>query len=376
VPVSLLTGRYGTTRTPRLNISVEPIEHWWLRFGYGETAKTPTLSYLYPGPKYFDLVNLNYYAANPAERLTIVTTRVISPITSQLRSYVTTKREIGIDWKNDVWNMSVTGYSETTHGAFGTNRFVASLPYVQYSVIQSNPGAPPTVAPSVVDTFLAAYDAPVNTKVIDNRGIELIAELPEIRSLRLFISINGAWQMTRSNDNAPFINTDILFSTTTVPSRVGVYPSQGNQTERIMTSIRLIHRIPEIKLVVSLLAQTVWREKDVPVGYSPYPIGWISKAGLYTALSAAEARSATYSGLVRVYSPQALLENSKKTALWLFNLRVTKEAVPGVQFSFFVNNLLDHRPLYKSERTGGFIRRNPEIFFGGELLFSLWGDAQ
>jgi outer membrane receptor protein involved in Fe transport len=373
VPISLFRGRYGTTRTPRFNVSVEPREHLWLRFGYGETAKVPTLSHLYPGPRYFDLVNLNYYATNPAERLTIVTTRIIEPQTAHVRPFITTKREFGVDWKDDEWNATLTGYSESTVGAFGTNRFVASLPYERYAVVQTNIGTPPTVAPASVDTFMAAYDAPVNTKSIENRGIEVTAEFPEIRALRLLISVNGAWQFTRSNDNAPFINTDILFSTTTVPSRIGVYPSQGIQAERIMTSIRFIGRIPEVSLVMSLLAQTVWRESDVPVGFSAYPVGTIDKAGVYSPLSESAARAPENAALVRPYSPQSLLANTKKTALWLFNLRVTKETAPGVQFSFFVNNLLNDRPLYKSERSGGFIRRNPELFFGGELLFSGWG---
>jgi outer membrane receptor for ferrienterochelin and colicin len=376
VPVSLFTGRYGTTRTPRINVAFEPMKDLWFRWGYGRTAKSPTLSFLSPGPRYFDLVNINYYAANRAERLTIVTTRIITPNTSQLRSYVTTKREAGVDWNYGGGSISLTGYHETTEGALGMNRFVASMPYLRYSVVQTNAGAAPTIAASSVDTFLAAYDAPVNTKSILNRGLELTSEFPEIRPLRLLISVNGAWQLSRSNDNAPFINTDILFSTTTVPSRVGVYPSQGTQTERIMSSIRFINRIPEIKLVVSLLAQTIWRESDVPVDFSPYPTGFIDKAGISTVLSADEARSPAYAGLVRPYSPQALLKNTKKTALWLFNLRFTKEAAPGIQFSFFVNNLLDDRPLYKSERTGAYSRRNPELFFGGELMLSGWGGAE
>ncbi|MFN3394229.1 MAG: TonB-dependent receptor domain-containing protein, partial [Candidatus Thermochlorobacter sp.] len=96
-PQGLFRGTFGEAISPRLNATVEVIDGIWLRGGYGVTVKSPTLSQLYPERKYFDLVGFNYFAPNPAERLVMITTRVIEPKNPNARYFSATKTELGLD---------------------------------------------------------------------------------------------------------------------------------------------------------------------------------------------------------------------------------------------------------------------------------------
>ncbi|RCR65567.1 TonB-dependent receptor [Larkinella punicea] len=86
---------------PRINSRLEVVPGGFLRAGYGWMYKAPTLSYLYPNPTYYDLVNFNYFATDPAERMVVMTTRRIVPDTRSVRSFKARKWEVGFDWASE-----------------------------------------------------------------------------------------------------------------------------------------------------------------------------------------------------------------------------------------------------------------------------------
>lgn len=96
-PSNLFQSKFKTLFLPRLNLAVEVQSNIWLRGGYGVAGKVPPLSYLYPGTIYFDLINFNYYAINPAERLVIITTRTIPLDGLKLDPYTSEKYELGLE---------------------------------------------------------------------------------------------------------------------------------------------------------------------------------------------------------------------------------------------------------------------------------------
>ncbi|MGH7540458.1 MAG: TonB-dependent receptor, partial [Gemmatimonadota bacterium] len=59
---------------PRLNVELSPLPWLRLRAGAGLTAKLPAVGDLFPGPQYFDVVNVNFFADDPAERLAVLST--------------------------------------------------------------------------------------------------------------------------------------------------------------------------------------------------------------------------------------------------------------------------------------------------------------
>ena len=355
--------------------AIEPVEKIWVRAGYGVTAKAPPLGYLYPNPRFFDLVGLNFFANNPAERLLIVTTRRIEPNTASLRAAENRKVEMGVDWSASFVNLSVTAFDEVTTGGFALARQVVPLTFPVFRVTQTNPGAPPAFAFDSTGKFLGQYDAPVNTRRIENQGVELTADFAEWKPIRTSLNLNLAWIYSRSTSDERFINTDALLSAS-ARGRVGIFNAgNGSERRRLVTSLRLIHRAPQVGLVVSFLAQTIWIDRDQPVGLSNFPIGFLDIDGNQTLLTEEQARSEEFADLRRGLNDVVFREENPP-ALWLFNIRVTKELSELLQVSFYANNALADRPLYAVNRNANptrliFQRRNPVLFFGAEIVLTL-----
>lgn len=374
-PTSLFTGKFGTVLAPRLNVAFEPIETLWLRAGYGVTAKAPPLAHLYPNPRFFDLVGLNFFANNPAERLLIVTTRRIEPNVSGLRPAENRKMEFGVDWSAPFATFSLTAFDELTTGGFALARQVVPLTFPVFRVTQTNPGAPPSFAFDSTGKFLGQYDAPTNARRIENQGIELTADFAEWKPIRTSLNVNLAWIYSRSTSDELFVNADALLSAS-ARGRTGVFNAgNGNERRRLVTSLRFIHRAPSVGLVVSFLAQTIWIDRDRPIGLSNFPIGFIDIDGNKTFLTEEQARSDEFADLRRGLN-DAVFREENPPALWLFNVRLTKELSELLQVSFYANNALADRPLYPINRNANpsrpiFQRRNPVLFFGAEISLTI-----
>ena len=366
-PETPFRGEFGTVLAPRLNASAEILPGLHLRGGYGVTAKAPTFSVLYPGPRYFDVVNFSYFTTDPAERLAILTTAIVEPDNSGIRSYRTTKTEIGTYFDSGPLYVALTYFQENTTGAYGTNREVFPVSFDRFEALSFPDGEPPVLNPDPIETrvFLGAYDRPVNNRFIESSGIEIDGfiniQQPWITSL----TISGAWISTTSGDDGLTIETNRLFGSS-VPDRIAIYNRENTERDRLSTSIRSIHHIPSLGLVVSMLGQTVWMDRDRRTNIETNPVGFVTSEGEQVIIPDAERGDDAFADLRRQVSDSFLLEE-RRPPLWLFNMRISKSFTGGIQASFFANNVFASRPLYESSRSGALIRRNPPLFFGFDL---------
>jgi hypothetical protein len=372
-PTSPFGGDFGAVLQPRVAGDAEVAPGLLFHAAYGHTAKAPPLAYLFPGSRFFDLVNLNFYAADPAERLLIMTTRVVEPSNREIRSFTAVKEEAGLTWRRGRTFATTSLFRERTDGVFGWRRQLLSIPVERLGIASLAPGQRPVLLPEPVrvDTFVGAYDAPDATRRIDTRGVEFALDLPEWSPLRTSFSLSGALTRTRSTDDAPTVDTSPFLTTATrQPERAGIYRTVGVLRQQLVTSARLIHRVPEAGLVVSGLVQTVWSDRDRRVAADPYAVAFFTRAGTIVPLTPEEARSEAHAELVRPFSAGFLAEENRPP-LWLANVRLSKALPAGLEMSFFVNNVLASRPLYPSRRSDAFEQRNQPLFFGLELVSRL-----
>ncbi len=371
-PASLFTSRLDFVASPRINVALETMPGVFLRGGYGQMAKAPTLDVLYPGPRFFDLVNVNYFANNPAERLLLITTRVIDLDGQLIRPFRTQKAEIGFDGRIQQFQGAVTAFRETTTGAFGTNRLVRPFALARYGITATPPGQPPVLTPQPTrfDTVFVGYDQPVANRRYVNEGVEFSLLTPEWPRIRTSFQLNGAWIRSNSFDDGVFIDADRAYATQNVPQRVAIYQSAANRTAtRFNTSLRLIQRIPRLGLVISGLWQVIWTNTNRSEPLNPYAIGYIDRRGQTTMLTPEQGQSPEFADLRRAIDVR-LEVPFQPPPLHLFNLRVTKEWAKGYGFSFFANNVTGNRPLTLNTQSGVFIRRNEPLFFGAEINLS------
>lgn len=371
-PTSLHSGRFGALLSPRLNVQLEVVDDWAVQAGYGRMAKAPSMNFLYPGPRYFDLVNFNYYPQEPEERLLILTTRVIEPDNTSMRAYTNDKAEIGLSGTLGNADLSVTGFNEQTRGAFGLTLLPITFTLDRFDIDEFRDGSPPVVSESSAppDTLVRAYHALQATRDIDSWGIEFTADLPEWSTLRTSLHVTGGWTVTRFNDRAQDVDTGALFRTQPPPERIGVYQNHGTERDRLVTSLRFVHRVPEVGLVVSMLAQTLWWDREQRINTNDRPIAYLTREGDYVPLSQEEAAAAKYDNLERMRS-DSYYRTEDPPPLWLFNMRLSKSLPANLELSFFANNVFANRPLYERGRTTGLSRRNPPLFFGVELVARL-----
>ena len=68
---------------------------------------------------------------------------------------------------------------------------------------------------------------------------------------------------------------------------------------------------------------------------------------------------------------QYQLDNVTNEPTVLFNLNVTKEIGNLLTASFYVNNMFNHRPLYKRKRSDGYTELGIPMFFGFEFKVNI-----
>lgn len=359
---------------PRLAGAIDLGHGLTLRASSGVMTKVPTLSQRYPLPRYFDLTSFNYYPVNPDERLVLFTTRVIDTRDPTLAPARATKHEWALDFTRRGVLASLSLFDETTRGAFGITRSPVGIVVPQFRAASTPAGRPPVLelAPFRVDSFVGLYDAPRNSRRIHTRGAEFSAEWPEWKRIATQLSVSGGWFRTVATDSDVDIPVEQFLGGVTQPARVGVYAGgRGLEAERLLTSVRLVHRAPQFGLAATMLWQVTWREDDRPVGRTDgVPVGYVDRSGQFTPLTREQANTAPFASLIRQVTP---LEGrwERRPPLHLVTLRVTKTLPAHMQVSLFLNNALADRPLYRRQRQLGFERRNEPAFFGVELLATL-----
>ncbi|MGY4385764.1 hypothetical protein ACVWYN_002810 [Pedobacter sp. UYP24] len=372
-PSSLFTGRFGNKLLPRINMAVEIWKNFRFKAGYGLTSKSPTLSFLYPGKRYVDLVNFNYYAANPTERLVVITTKVFDVNNEQLKSYTAEKFELGLDYEKNGFSGYITAYREGTNGAFGINRDVTVLAVAKLKATSFPVGTPPVLSPTPESMvpFYAGYDVSVNNRKITNKGVEFQLNTPEFKDINTSLNFNGAWTTTTSFDNGNAVDYQKAIFSSVTPTSVAIYRSGfGNRGSRFNTSLRFATHFPQLKFLLSGLVQTVWSSSNRNLDLSPYPVGYVSNMGEVVYLSQSDAMKPEYIPLRRILS-STLAGTDSAPPLWLFNIRLTKEFKNNSGISFYVNNVVADRGTYLNTVSNSFVQRNQSLFFGAEFTIHL-----
>lgn len=366
------SGQFGNVLAPRLNFAIETFRNLRLKAGYGRTAKSPTLSFLYPGNRYYDLQNFNYYANNPQERLVVLTTHVRDLTNTRLRSYTSEKAEFGLNYTHALFSGFLTGFRERTRNAFGTSRDVQVIQVDQLTAREYPPGSPPVLneMPSGSKPFFAAYDISVNNRQIKSTGLEFQIETKPISGINTSFDLSGAWIKTQAYDNGEDFDVQQAFTSADV-NRISIVSNgyQNRQEGRqLNTSMRFVTRLPALKFLISGLVQTVWNSSNESFNDLPDPIGYLDNSGNKVYLSPEQATSGLYEDLRKRI---IVTGNDFQRPLWLFNLRATKEFRNGSGISFYVNNVPANRGIYYSEVRRENLKRNQDLFFGAEFTIKI-----
>ncbi len=359
--------------SPRINTTYRIPQGITFRAAYGITSKAPTLLYLYPESAYFDFYSLNHYATNPDERLALIATRVYNSENHQLRLTKNKKFEIGVDINlraiNPTSRLSLTLYHEHTADGYSMSTTLESVEFSNYPVytIVERPVGQKPILSNVVgsNTRFVSFFIPSNNNNRYNKGVEFDLNLGRFNAINTSFNISGAYTYTKTKTNNHYILQQNLADRVT--TRIGVFAAgRGTIDDRIISTIRAIHNIPQLRFIITLVGQTIWKDADQYIGYNAYPLGYIPfdnegndpRIIYLTEKEISEIDPVRDADIYQNINSTTFVRNSWKP-LWLFNLKLTKEFKSGLNFSFFANNFINHRPLQAGTR-------NPNIYIQNE----------
>ncbi len=390
--------------SPRLNTSFDITRWLCIRAGIGMNSKTPGLNYLYPDKKYADRVAVNYMPQdNVAGQLLVYQTQVYDvQMSKDMKNATTTKIETGIDAKLP-WGgtLSLLAYQDKTPNGFGnvTEYFsYYSDVFTPEQGLVITPGQATTIDhsnPTRHDLVFMTTGKIGNTNSTVNRGVELDFNLGEVKPINTSFTLSGAYQYTKtwSTDlNATSVRTALLpvgyTSYSLTPFKV-IYPSAQDFSEykRFLSTLRVVTRVPALKMVASLTAQAVWHNSTFSYVADKNPIGWIDgnltqhditssmmngylgMDGVYYDSMPTNQNSVLISDLATTYTDS---EPTKSPVTWNMSLRLTKELGKIGGLSLYVNNCMFYEPYLKNNTTTTLSQRNIGTFsFGAELFLNL-----
>ncbi|WP_420637348.1 TonB-dependent receptor [Candidatus Palauibacter sp.] len=364
---------------PRINVEAAP-RHWLrLRGGWGRTAKVPAVGDLYPALQYFDLVNVNFFANDPTERLAVLTTFVEDPSNPKLRFSAGTKAEAGFEIDVGEGTIALTAFRDRIDGGVGIGSvpdFITRDHFALTDSLTGNGIRPEIILPPAFsDTVPVLIDRPRNMLDQVNRGLELTAALPQFRPLATQLYVTGAWFETRTSSEARFFGSRFRFSDFQVSQRNERSPYWEGLTERgesMMFLYRFIHHQSELGLVATLTVQHNVRNEteDIVAGDTMAFAGYVTRAGELVPVPAERRGDPEFADL-RVSRSGRSLPLQGPRPDWMVHLQVSKTLPLEGQLRVWAFNFFDRRGQpWEGDRLG---RLYPSVRFGAEVTFPAAG---
>jgi outer membrane receptor for ferrienterochelin and colicin len=354
----LFANQYGTFINPRINMVLYPTKTTQIRFGYGETSKAPSMAMLHPNPIYLDVDDVN----DVVDSLVIVSTYVYSKENPDLNGSRQIKWEASIDQRIGDIGISFTGYKSTTLGGFAsTNKLPIFVYKYDYTVSETDP--------PIRDSISSTYSIYENSLTTETRGLELELQTKPITPLNLRLRIQGAYNYTYSWRDNKYDYRGYIYDPVLGQDVNPFFSFVNIEREKLYVNYNLDFKIKELGAWATISAQQVVFDKDRNIGLDDsLAIGYLDSHGELIFFSDAERAGITSSTYKRVAPDYYYLEENRKN-IWVFNLRVSKSLGKASEFSFYVNNFFNYRPLYQRQRTPNvsYIMENPALYFGIEV---------
>ncbi len=357
---------------PRLWGEISPRP--WVRFrgGWGTTAKTPSMGDLYPAPQYNDLINVNWYANQPDERLAVLTTYIFDPTNRNLGFSTASKAEGGVEV--EAWGsvLSLVAFQDRIRGGVGALQEPTSLLREFFQVTDSvnGNGIPPEIIEpaSSADTVPILVHRPSNFLEMENRGIELTATLAEIPRIRTRVQVQGSWLRTRRWFSEPYFGSAYKFSEFQLlagKARFPYWSGVDEVAEKHLLTYRFIHHQPDLGLAITASFQHNLRDyrNDVASRDTLAFVGYINRNGELVPVPQGDRALPQYQDL-RI--PRGgLIEPQTTPSDWMMAIQVSKTLPLEGELRFWGYNALDRVGQY--QEGGRQARLYPRVRFGVEL---------
>lgn len=353
-----LTKNYGVYLNPRINMLLSPTKTTQIRLGYGETSKAPSMAMLHPNPIYVDVDDVN----SITDSLVIVSTYIYHRDNPDLKASRQQKWEASIDQRIGDIGLSFTAYQSTTSDGFASE---LRKPIFVYKYDYTIDPIDPPIRDSISTTY-TMYNNSLSTKT---QGIEAEIQTKAITPLNLRLRIQGAYNYTYSWKENAYDYRGYIYNPDMGEKVNPFFSSLTIEREKFYINYNLDFKIKELGAWATISAQQVVFDKDRYAGLDDsLAIGYLDSHGEAIYFSHAEQAAITNKSFKRTYDDYWYLDENRSN-IWIFNVRVSKSLGKSSEFSFYVNNFFNSRPLYQRQRAtmDSYTRENPPLYFGIEV---------
>ncbi len=359
---------------PRLSVQLSPRPWSRLRGGIGVVSKTPTVAQLSPAQQFYDLVNVNRYTPDPAERLAVITTYIRDPSNPELGLSRALKRELGFELDGGPkWGtLSVTAFNDGVRGAATIRRDPSVLERARYALVDTAQGTgrpgqivDPPLFYEPVPIFLDRY---VNGGRLDSKGVEFMAVFPAIPQLRTRLELSGARITTDfATDDKDFGSYTALstFQIDTTIKRVGYTTGRRSSTQQTILTWRLVHHQPEVGLIITATVQQRMGYKSTGTIASGerWFEGYLNRDGELIAVPESERGNPEYADL-RSAGPGTPNFTTILPDDWVVSLQIAKSLGRSGRMSFYIFNATDKFLTFNQAASARVL---PSSRFGAEV---------
>lgn len=359
-----MLGRYNLF-SPRLSFSTKVYNKLRLRAAWGLSYKAPSMLTLYPGPSYLDLINLSWFANNPAERLAVITTFVERQDNTYLKPGKGETIEFGLDFEHKGFNINLTAYRKDLRNGISSSPYLKIYSNEVMKVVDRPENQPPVYEVDSIANFPRVLYRYNNNLFTRTDGFSYSATFPKIEATNTRITVSGAYNDTYTDNTDPSIASSV-FLVGEQKNRFGVYNGVSYSYEQMRSNITIVQHFPVIRLLVTLMVENSWINKRQAHGFSIYPFGYYDMNGDYYEIPEGERSSSEYEDL---FLEEYTYEYYPEPAYSNFHLQVRKETKQGHSFSFYANNFWWHQPTYYDTVRQAFVRLNSDVTFGFGATF-------
>lgn len=367
----LIKSYNGSFFNPRLNLSLNLSKNSQIRLGYGTTSKSPPMGMIFANKAYFDIVD-TVSVVNPIypdSNFALVTTYIRDQANPVIKGYMQKKYEVSFDQQFKGFGFSVTLFQNDTKKMFES----FSQPTVLYKY--SFPNYPDESTKFIKDTLLDSYNQYQNNGYQKVSGVEFTFSTVRLPVINTILRLDGAYYYTRSGSENGFYFSSQRYVSSLGMRVIPMYRSYETYQKDFLINYRFEIQSKELGMWVTLHIQQKLIEIDGRRGYDDtLAIGYFTTEGNLVMIDEQFRADPKYREIRRSIEPYELNEENRPNK-WLLNLKVTKSLWKGGAISFYVNNFLNNRPLYRSQRRSpsspSFEIRNPELFYGLELITGL-----
>jgi len=364
----VVESKNGTYFNPRVRMKYEPFDGNQIRFGWGRSSKMPSMTDIYQGPEYIDLVEEN---VSPPDSVPLISTYVFNYNTRDLKGYQNEKTELSLDQKIGPIGVTLTGYySHSDHIQRSIDTPITIYRY-RWTEWPSETGR------AVIDTIFTQPTKGYFKDVGWSKSYGIETQVVTKRIPKLSTSFRVSSSFVRSYSGAEGLRMGTAAPNSVLHRTIyPIYYYTEGMGQQMIVDYSADWFIQKLGMWITFyLQQTLFDESQLYRNPNIYAYGYFDPVeGKTVVLSHEESDNLK---LTHSYTDLDLAVHKTPNDRVLFNVNVSKSVGRSAEISLFVHNVFDD-PSYYKDYQDIWQARNPVIFYGVEfsmILDDLWRHA-